>query len=64
MFTNLTADDIDLSRTKGRNGELPRGVETFKRYLKYAETGELDIPILTGREADSPFEEEVADALR
>ena len=63
VFSNLTADDIDLSRTTGHDGELSRGVEAFKRYLKYAETGELDIPILTGREADSPFEIEVADAL-
>ena len=58
VFTNLTADDIDLSRTNAR------GVEVLKRYLKYAETGKSDIAILTGRGADSPFEEEVADALR
>ena len=64
VFSNLTADDIDLSRTKGGDGELPRGVVVLKRYLKYAETGQLDIPILTGREADSPFEIEVAVALR
>ena len=64
VFSNLTADDIDLSRTKGHDDELPRGVEAFKRYLKYAETDELDIPIPIDKEADSPFEEEVADALR
>ena len=64
VFANLTADDIDLSPTSGRDGELPRGVVALKRYLKYAETGQLDIPILTDREADSPFEIEVADALR
>lgn len=64
VFSNLTADDIDLSRTKGHDGKLPRGVEAFKRYLKYAETGELDIQKPTGREADSPFEIEVANALR
>ena len=58
VFTNLTADDIDLSRTNAR------GVVVLKRYLKYAQTGELDIPTPIGREADSPFEKEVADALR
>ena len=64
VFTNLTADEIDLSRTKGRNGERPAGVVALKRYLKYAETGELDIPIPIDGEADSPFEEDVANTLR
>ena len=64
VFTNLTANDIDLSRTRGRDGELPRGVVALKCYLKYAQTGELDIPMPIDEEADSPFEEEVADALR
>ena len=58
VFTNLTADDIDLSRTNAR------GVAVLKRYLKYAQTGEIDIPELTGKLPDSPFEVEVADALR
>ena len=58
VFTNLNADDIDLSRTDAR------GVVALKRYLKYAETGKSDIPEWTGKGADSPFEEEVADALR
>ena len=58
VFTNLNADDIDLSRTNAR------GVVALKRYLKYAETGTPDISIPAGKEADSPFEEEVADALR
>ena len=58
VFTNLNADNIDLSRTNAR------GVAALKRYLKYAETGKLDIPTPTNREADSPFETEVADALR
>ncbi len=58
VFTNLTADDIDLSLT------LAPGVVALKRYLKYAATSELDIPEPSNREADSPFEEEVANALR
>ena len=58
VFTNLNGDDIDLSRTSAR------GVAALKRYLKYAETGELDIPRPSDRDADSLFEEEVAEALR
>ena len=58
VFTNLTADDIDPGPTN------PRGIVALKRYLKYAETGETDIAVPTGGEADSPFEEAVADALR
>ncbi len=58
VFTNLTGDDIDLGKTKAR------GVRALKRYLSFAQTGELDIAVPTGRAADSPFEEAVADALR
>ena len=58
VFTNLSADDIDLSRTQAP------GVIALQRYLKYAETGQLDIPVPTDRDADSPFEQEVAKALR
>ena len=58
VYSNLNGDDIDLGRTDAR------GVVALKRYLKYAETGKLDIPKLSDREADSLFEVEVADALR
>ncbi|MDE0085017.1 MAG: DUF3320 domain-containing protein [Candidatus Poribacteria bacterium] len=58
VFTNLAADDIDLSKTNAR------GVVVLKRYLKYAQTGELDMREATGKPPDSPFEIEVADALR
>ncbi len=58
VFTNLTADDIDLSRTNAR------GVAVLKRYLKYAQTDEIDIAEPTGKLPDSPFEVEVAGALR
>lgn len=57
VFTNLTADDIDLSRSQ------TRGVISFKQYLKYAQTGELELPLPSGKEPDSPFEEAVAKAL-
>ena len=58
VFTNLIADDIDLSRTNAR------GIVALKRYLKYGQTGEVDIAVPTDRESDSPFEDEVAGALR
>ena len=58
VYSNFVADDVDLKRTKAR------GVEALKTFLKYAETGRLDVPRETGRAADSPFEEAVADALR
>ena len=58
VFTNLSADDIDLSRTKNR------GIEVFKNYLAYAKTGQLTDSHKSTGEADSPFEEEVANALR
>ena len=37
VFTNLTAADIDLSRTRSR------GVTALKMFLAYAETGKLDV---------------------
>jgi very-short-patch-repair endonuclease len=58
VFTNLRAEDIDLNRTSAR------GVEVLKQYLKFAETGEMQMARPTGEEPDSPFEEAVADALR
>ena len=49
VFTNLTADDIDLGRSDSR------GVRALKTFLKYAKDGDLDVPVPTGREPDSPF---------
>ena len=39
-------------------------MRVLKRFLAYAETGKLDMTVPSGRQADSPFEEEVADQLR
>jgi len=58
VFTNIQADDIDLSRTNAR------GVVALKRYLRFADTGEMEMVEVSGRPPDSPFEEAVADALR
>lgn len=58
VFTNLGHEDIDLHRAQGR------GVAALKVFLKYAQTRILDVPVISGRPADSEFEEAVADALR
>ncbi len=57
VFASITADDIDLDRAGGR------GVAALKSFLRYAETGILGTPQLTGRGADSPFETSVLRAV-
>ncbi len=57
VFSSITADDIRVDeRTK-------LGVIALKTFLKYADVGDLGVPRMTGRGADSPFEESVQDAL-
>ncbi len=58
VYSNFVADDLDLARTNAR------GVAALKTFLQYAETGILDVPRTSGKDADSPFEEAVADELR
>jgi very-short-patch-repair endonuclease len=58
VFSNFVAEDM---RTKA---DTPFGVKALKVFLKYAETGELVQATETGKEADSPFEEEVHDAIK
>lgn len=58
VFTNLVSDDIDLNKSQ------KRGVRALKSFLQFAQKGILDIPEETGKEADSPFEEMVAQKLR
>ncbi len=50
----------DIQHDKARH----RGPFLLKSFLKYAETGEMDVPVITGRAPDSPFEEAVGDAIR
>jgi very-short-patch-repair endonuclease len=57
VFSNLKAQDIDISRARGP------GVVALKRYLNYAELGSLDVPASPSNEAQSPFETEVARSL-
>ncbi len=58
VFSNFRADDLQVTASS------PFGVRALKHFLKYAEDRQLDIPEETGKEPDSPFEEEVIGALR
>lgn len=58
VFTNLSSDDIDLNRS------AKMGVKALKTFLKYAESGSLDIPEVTGKDFDSDFEREVCCSLQ
>lgn len=57
VFCNFTGDDL---RTRA---DSPVGLKSFKAFLKYAETGELEQSLETGKQADSPFETEVHRAI-
>lgn len=61
VFSTLTADQIDLARTRAR------GVKDLKGFLAYAERGPAAIAEATQLDEhadfDSPFEEQVYDAL-
>ena len=58
VFSSLTDEHIDLNRARGR------GPQVLKAFLKYARTGELDGGAGSRGDAESPFEEAVADAVR
>lgn len=58
VFSSIRGEDVDLRRTQSR------GVAALKTFLQYAETGRLEVSRPTGREHDSVFEAQVADALR
>jgi very-short-patch-repair endonuclease len=57
VFTNLSADDLDLSRTPAK------GVAALKTFLNFAQHGRLNQNEETGRAMESPFEEAVHRAL-
>ena len=58
VFASITHHDIRLDAARNA------GPRVLKRFLQFAETGELELPAATGLEPDSPFEEAVAAALR
>ncbi|MBI1623610.1 DUF3320 domain-containing protein [Comamonas suwonensis] len=57
VFSSITADDIDLERGKGK------GVASLKVFLQYAATGQLAVASISGRDLESPLEEDVYEAL-
>jgi very-short-patch-repair endonuclease len=57
IFVSFGAGDINLDRATGA------GPRVLKRFLQYAETGELDERAPTGADFDSPFEATVAAAI-
>ncbi|MCW3053188.1 MAG: hypothetical protein JWN14_2358, partial [Chthonomonadales bacterium] len=57
VFSNLTADDLRLDKPGS-------GIFALKSYLRYAQTGRLDVATPTGGAEESPFEEEVSALLR
>ncbi len=58
VFCNFRAEELEL------DANINHGVKALKNFLKYAETGELEVARETGKAADSPFELEVIEALR
>ena len=58
LFSSLSAEDVQLQPTS------QWGVKVLKGYLHFAQTGVLEQASFSGREPDSDFEIEVADALR
>lgn len=58
VFASFDPGEIDPSRT------TRKGPRVLKRFLEFAETGLMEERAPTGLEADSPFEENVAQVIR
>ena len=58
VYASITDEDIVLERAKGK------GVFAFKLFLHFARTGRLSMAVTSGRDFDSPFEVQVANALQ
>lgn len=57
IFASITHDDIRIDAARHQ------GPRVLKQFLRYAETGTMDAPLITGEEMDSPFEQDVAQTL-
>ena len=57
IFASITHDDIRVDAARHH------GPRVLKQFLRYAETGTMDTPLITGKEMDSPFEQDVAQTL-
>ena len=58
VFSSIHYFDIPTTNSTSQ------GVQKLKTFLKFAETGELDVPQITGGDYDSEFERSVANAIR
>ena len=58
VFASFDPGDIDVNRTSGV------GPRILKRFLEFAKNGRIDDSSPTGLEADTPFEQDVADVIR
>ncbi|MGQ0444423.1 MAG: AAA domain-containing protein [Beijerinckiaceae bacterium] len=58
VFCSFDPADIDTARATSE------GVKVLKRYLTFAEKGILNEPAPTGKDYDSPFEEDVAREIK
>lgn len=58
VFTSFDPSDIDVTRTS------KEGPVVLKKFLEFAKTGELNQTYVSEGDADSPFEEDVADVIR
>lgn len=58
VFTSFDPSDIDVTRTS------KEGPVVLKKFLEFAKTGELTEIYISEGDADSPFEEDVAEVIR
>jgi hypothetical protein len=58
VFASFDPDDLDVSRS------TREGPRVLKRFLEFAKTRQIVEHFPTGDDADSPFEEDVADTIR
>lgn len=58
VFASFDPGDIDPTRARGE------GPRILKRFLDFAKNGRIDDHSPTGEDADTPFEEDVADVVR
>lgn len=58
VFASIRHDDIRIDAAKHA------GPRVLKRFLKYAEHGDLDVPVITGDDVESPFEASVTRVLQ
>lgn len=59
IFSSITEQDVEIT---GAN--VPIGRTALHAYLKFARTGETDVPEISGKEPDSLFEEAVIKRIR